>query len=87
MDGQILNFPLQKAVDSLIGAFCLNKEDEKVEFGKYIHSWLLYEDDKMGEAKTKLEKWFERMNEKMLMEKIGQQVNHYYVISYKLIAL
>ena len=84
INGQIFNCPLEKQAGAWIDAVSLSKGVETIEIGKPVRSWLLFEDKNKDVIKKKLEQWSKQMEGKRLMQKIAQEVEHYYLISYQL---
>ncbi len=84
INGKIFNYQLEKQMGNLIDAVELNKGTKQIVLDRPIHSWLLFEDKNKDVTKQKLEQRIKQMEGKRLMQKIAQEIEHYYVISYKL---
>ena len=84
INGQIFNYQLEKQMGNLIDALELNKGTKQIAIDRPIHLWLLFEDKSKDVTKQELEQWTKQMEGKRLMQKIAQEIEHYYVISYQL---
>lgn len=84
LSGMIQGFQLHKREDSLIQAFRLNEGQKEVAYETDTPAYLFYEDTKAGNTGMQIKQWFGSLNEKQFMNRLGQKLENYCIVSYKL---
>lgn len=84
LSGMIQGFQLHKREDSLIQAFRLNEGQKEVAYETDTPAYLFYEDTKAGNTGKQIKQWFGSLSEKQFMNRLGQKLENYCIVSYKL---
>lgn len=84
LSGQIMTCPLEKVSESRMEILSLTNDNENTTFGKEYQSCLLFEDTNERKRQKQLEQMSKELNRNDFLKKIGNTLDNYYIISYKL---